>query len=89
MTKKQLVTPTVNELPIVRKYLKQAIEFIEDIKLVKYPNDKGEAMKENEWESMAIKFKPLKKHDLISIIVLLKADEYLGSREGYHVFWWD
>lgn len=42
------------------------------------------------WEALAIKFtSKMTKEALIQAIVDLKADEYWGMQDGYHIFWFD
>lgn len=78
--KEFFTVPTKEEYEICQKDY-GIKESIENIRLLK---TKG--MKEFCWEAIAIKLDNPKD---IKRIVELKADEYLGEHEGFHVFWWD
>lgn len=52
--------------------------------------NKDRARRPNEWEALAIKFRPdVKKDELIDLVVGLKADEYWGKVDGHYVMWFD
>ncbi len=83
-----LVSARPADLVSIREYLGKNPEFIADLRLVW--NSKKQRS-DNSWEAIAIKFSEVNftQDDLIRAIVKMKADDYLGMQDGYHVFWWD
>lgn len=69
-------------------YLSQIVrQYIKSIKLV---YNKSEYREGNTWEAIAIEFRDgLTQDQLIHAITALKADEYWGVQDLYHVFWFD
>lgn len=68
----------------LKEYLKKDADML-DVKLVHTVGPRNP----NTWTAVAIKFKRLSQEKLLEKVVSLRADEYWGKSNGYHIFWWD
>lgn len=86
--KHNFVKPTEKDMWSVRQYLKRdTLNSLQDVQLVW---DLPSYRREQAWEALALKFKDgLSQDDLIETIVNIRAEEYWGMQDGYHIFWFD
>ncbi len=92
MKKPKLFIATIrpDETDSVREYYPRfgLDSLVEDVKI--FHNQSDKIRKSGTWTGLAFKFKKEMTQDqMISFVVFLKADEYWGTENGYHLFWFD
>lgn len=75
-----LVKPTDKELNLIKEYIGN-FKLINEVMLLKNFD-----MPESHWFAIGLKFEKCSTEDMIGRIVELKADEYLGAKDGFGIF---